>query len=239
MYRGQVSLGEVKFRKGYAPTLEQHKKMQKLLNAHFIDQEENDTAEVRRTLAEIDALKEAAQGDLPYYDGGSYQSKPGESQEKARKNMIRQSNEAGHQLYVEYGLEHISPHLAGTYSHYQAGTFEWSAIGETIAQRAYDWKISTEETTKTKTKGAEIGVGASVGVGVSKSTGKTQGVDWDFGQSVSLNVDASPPRESPAKPVTGQWGVSKSFDLVKKCLACGIDVSDMIIRLQFIDLCLV
>ncbi len=110
VYKGQVWLGEVKFRKGYAPTLEQHKKMQKLLNAHFIAQEENDTAEVRRTKAEIDALKEAAQGDLPYYDGGGYLGKPGESKEEAIRNSRRQSAEAGHQLYVEYGLEHISPY---------------------------------------------------------------------------------------------------------------------------------
>ena len=107
VYRGQVSLGEVKFRKGYAPTLEQHKKMQKLLHEwqHAIDADE-----FKRLEAEIDALKEAAQGDLPYYDGGSYESKPGESQEEARRNMIRQSQEAGHQLYVEYGLEHVSPY---------------------------------------------------------------------------------------------------------------------------------
>lgn len=117
------------------------------------------------------------------------------------------------------------PHLIFTYSHYKAGTFKWSAIGEAIAQRAYDLKISTETTERTETDSAEIGPGASLGTSVSKSTGKTQGVDWDFGQSVSLSVDASPPGESPAKPVTGQWVVIKSFDLVKKCIACGLDVA--------------
>ena len=73
------------------------------------------------------------------------------------------------------------PHLAGTYEHYQAGTFKWSAIGEAIAQRAYDLKISTTTTERTETDSAEIGPGASIGTSVSKSTGKTQGVDWDFG----------------------------------------------------------
>ncbi len=118
------------------------------------------------------------------------------------------------------------PHLAGTYSHYKAGTFEWSATGEAIAQRAYDLKISTTTTERTVTTEAEVGRIATVGVGVSKTTGKTQGVDWDFGQSVSLSVDASPPGESPVKPVKGQWVVIKEYELVKKCIACSRDVSD-------------
>lgn len=121
------------------------------------------------------------------------------------------------------------PDLVGTYAHYRAGTFEWSAIGSVSAQRAYDLKISTTTTSTTHTDGAEIGTGgASVGTSVSKSTGKTQGVDWDFGQSVSLSVDASPPGESPAKPVTGQWVVIKSIDYAKKCICSGHDVTRML-----------
>lgn len=110
VYRGQVSLGEVKFRKGYAPTLEQHKKMQKLRDEWRYAIDVGNNNEVERLESEMDTLKEAAQGDLPYYDGGSYESKPGESKEAAMRNMNQQINEAGHQLYVEYGLEHISPY---------------------------------------------------------------------------------------------------------------------------------
>ncbi|MYG00018.1 hypothetical protein F4212_12935 [Candidatus Poribacteria bacterium] len=79
VYRGQVSLGKVKFRRGYAPTLEQHHQMLRLHGKWHTAKSTGDTAEVARLQSEMDALREAAQGDLPYYDGYSYESKPGES----------------------------------------------------------------------------------------------------------------------------------------------------------------
>ncbi|MYG00019.1 hypothetical protein F4212_12940 [Candidatus Poribacteria bacterium] len=111
----------------------------------------------------------------------------------------------------------------GTCQEWSPGTYRWSAVGEVIAQLAYDLRVETETRTDGSTDGAQIGTGAFIGTSVSSSTGRTQGVDWDFGQSPSITIDAASPGD-PTAPVTGEWIVNTEFVTVKKCIRCGEDV---------------
>ncbi len=92
--------------------------------------------------------------------------------------------------------------------------YNWEASGEVVAQRAYDLAISS--TTETTSSSASIGTDASVGV--SESTGKTQGEDWDFGQSITMSVPAA------NQMTTGTWAMDTNYTDKKACLKCGESV---------------
>ena len=97
-----------KMKIGYAPTVEQHKRMLKMHAQWHEAKDDGNTAEVSRLEAEMDKLKQEAQGEIPTL-GASVYNGVGESYEKASKNMQRQTDAALLQAYIDMNLEHIMP----------------------------------------------------------------------------------------------------------------------------------
>ncbi len=108
-YKGQFTPFEIKTKIGYAPTLEQYQRMQKLHAEWHRAKNKGNTAAVQRLEAEMATLREASQGELPTYAGGVYKGRVGESPEEARRNSRIQRAAVLRQLYREYGLEHLMP----------------------------------------------------------------------------------------------------------------------------------
>lgn len=97
-----------KMKIGYAPTLEQHKRMLKMHSQWHEAKDDGNTAEVNRLEAEMDKLKEEAQGEIPTLGPGVYES-VGESPEEASRNRQRQIAAAMRQAYIDMNLEHLLP----------------------------------------------------------------------------------------------------------------------------------
>lgn len=94
-----------KMKIGYAPTLEQHKRMLKMHAQWHEAKDDGNTAEVNRLEAEMDKLKEEAQGEIPTLGPWVYTGVA----EGASENIDRQIEAASRQAYIDMNLEHLLP----------------------------------------------------------------------------------------------------------------------------------
>lgn len=100
---------KLKTRIGFAPTLEQFQRYNRLKDQKLIAQLNQKPEEVKRINDEINKLIEDAQGEIPDSFGASVYDGRGESPEEAARNSERQQKAALLQAYRDYGLEHIAP----------------------------------------------------------------------------------------------------------------------------------
>ncbi len=102
----------IETRRGFAPTLEQYKRYQKLLSEHRQALESEDFTTADNLQSEIDQLKRVAQGDLPHVTFNITMESPNQSE-------IDEENQRAEQLskpilYMEYrkrGLAHLIPEI--------------------------------------------------------------------------------------------------------------------------------
>lgn len=94
-----------KMKIGYAPTLEQHKRMLKMHAQWHEATHDGNTTEVNRIEDEMEQLKQEAQGEIPTLGPWVYVGLA----EGASENMDRQIEVAVRQAYIDMNLEHLLP----------------------------------------------------------------------------------------------------------------------------------
>ncbi len=95
-----------KMKIGYAPTVEQHKRMLNLHAQWHEAKDEGNTAEVKRLEEEMDKLEQEAQGEIPTLGPWVYTGVVGEGTSENRDRQIAASLR---QAYIDMNLEHIMP----------------------------------------------------------------------------------------------------------------------------------